>query len=124
MGKLFFGTQHRSLALFSFAAICTLGFAQPAMAQNELSSGARQVAEQVEDFYDLYRLQLQSVLKTRLIQEKEYIDEIVELVRNEEIPKSVVDQAWLWVRSKRPYTNAPFVYFQRVLRRLKPRRIS
>jgi len=76
---------------------------------NELRSG-------IKDIYELYERQLQSVLRTRLQEEEEFVTKIVDLVRTEKLPKNVVDRAWLWVRSNRNASRYPFVYFERVLR--------
>ena len=38
------------------------------------------------------------------------------LIQQDQWPKQLVDSSWQWVRTKRPGTNSPFVYFERVLR--------
>ncbi len=72
--------------------------------------------QKFRDFYEAYGAQLDSLVRARLDEEREFLDEIVELVRVGTLPKSVVDRAWLWVRSKRAYANYPFPYFEQVLR--------
>ena len=75
-----------------------------------------ELIKKLDDTWELYDRQLQAVLKTRLIEEKEFVARVVLLVQEEDIPKNLVDSAWLWVRGKRPGTKYPFVYFERVLR--------
>ncbi len=71
------------------------------------------------DFNDLtleeYEKQLNSILKTRLTEEKEFVRKVVKLVGLEKIPRKVVDTSFKWVLNKRPLTNNRFIYFQRVL---------
>ncbi|MGI9517461.1 MAG: hypothetical protein ACR2NP_10465 [Pirellulaceae bacterium] len=78
--------------------------------------GQEQLRSKLDDFYSAYETQLQAVLKTRLRAEENFVLEVVLQVQKEEIPKSLVDSAWIWVREKRPTTNHPFIYFERVLR--------
>ena len=83
--------------------------------QAENNTAVEQLTEATKDFFALYEKQLQAVLKTRLPEEKEYVSDVVDLVRAEKLPKSIVDRSWLWVRSNRPSTQYPFVYFERIL---------
>lgn len=71
---------------------------------------------QLDEKWVEYEKQLQSVLRTRLIEEKEFVARVILLVQKEQVPKKLLDSAWLWVRDKRPGTRYPFVYFERVLR--------
>jgi hypothetical protein len=66
--------------------------------------------------YEEYERLLQAVLKTRRDEEKRYIVQVVGLVRDGRLPKHLVDSCYLWVRSQRPNTDYPFVYFEKVLR--------
>ncbi len=63
-----------------------------------------------------YEQLLQAVNKTRFPEEKNFVLEVAVDVQEKRIPKTAVDAAWLWVRKKRPTTNYPFVYFERILR--------
>ena len=63
-----------------------------------------------------YERQLNAILKTRRDEEKEFVGKIVELVRLGQIPSRLVSTSYQWTRQKRPDTNYPFVYFERVLR--------
>lgn len=66
--------------------------------------------------FEKYEARLNAVLMTRRTVEKEYVAKIVKGVKDGEIPLNLVDQAWIWVRDKRPNTQYPFVYFARVLK--------
>lgn len=74
------------------------------------------LVEELEEKYQQYEQQLQSVLRTRLMEEKEFVARITLLIQQENLPKNLVDSAWLWVRKNRPGSAYPFVYFERVLR--------
>jgi hypothetical protein len=63
-----------------------------------------------------YERQLNALLKTRYDQEKEFVAKIVAQVRLGKIPSRLVSTSYSWVRNKRPDTNYPFVYFERVIR--------
>ncbi len=63
-----------------------------------------------------YEKRLNAILRTRLDAEKEFVKQVVQLVREEKLPRKLVDTSFKWVRNKRPDTNYPFVYFERVLR--------
>lgn len=89
---------------------------QGSQAANDELPSFRASDKRTRDFFEIYSQRLHSVLKTRLRQEQAFVDQVVELVEEGKIPKSVVDQAWLWVRSNRSASRYPFVYFERVLR--------
>lgn len=72
--------------------------------------------ERLDEGFQAYERQLQAVLRTRLLEEKEFIARVIFLVQEEGLPKNLVDSAWLWVRKNRAGTPYPFVYFERVLR--------
>lgn len=59
--------------------------------------------------------QLNSILKTRLNEEKLYIATIVKLVNDGKLPRKLINTSFKYVKNKRPYTKYPFVYFARVL---------
>lgn len=63
-----------------------------------------------------YEKRLNAILRTRLDAEKEFVKKVVQLVREEKLPRKLVDTSFKWVRNRRPDTNYPFVYFERVLR--------
>ena len=63
-----------------------------------------------------YERQLNAMLKTRHDEEKKFVNKIVGKVRLGKIPSRLVSTTYSWVRNKRPDTNYPFVYFERVIR--------
>lgn len=63
-----------------------------------------------------YERQLNALLKTRHDEEKKFVGQIVAQVRLGKIPSRLVSTSYSWVRNKRPDTNYPFVYFERVIR--------
>ena len=75
-----------------------------------------EIITKLEETWKEYAKQLQAVVKARLLEEREFVAQVALLVQQKKLPKSLVDSSWLWVRSNRPYTNSPFVYFERVLR--------
>lgn len=66
--------------------------------------------------FEEYERQLNAILRTRREEEKEFVARVVELIRTGEIPAKLVDTSYQWVRNKRPNTDYPFIYFERVLR--------
>ena len=65
---------------------------------------------------EAYEKQVNAILKTRLPAEKRFVAELVAEIGKKEIPKSLVDTSFKWVLNRRPNTNYPFVYFERVIR--------
>lgn len=63
-----------------------------------------------------YERQLNAMLKTRRDEEKIFVAEVINQIRLEKIPSKLVTTSFEWVRNKRPDTEYPFVYFERVLR--------
>jgi hypothetical protein len=63
-----------------------------------------------------YEQQLNAILKTRRNEEREFIAQIVSQVRQGKIPAQIVQTSFHWVHKKRPRTNFPFIYFEKVLR--------
>lgn len=63
-----------------------------------------------------YEQQLNALLKTRRQEEQDFISQVVRQVRQGKIPSRLVSTSYGWVRTKRPNTNYPFIYFERVLR--------
>ncbi|GEM_PF-604834 len=56
---------------------------------------------------------LHSGLRTRLPEEKEFVDHVVERVAENKLPLDLVLGTFLWARRRQPY---PFPYFERGLR--------
>ncbi|MEM9413735.1 MAG: hypothetical protein AAGA30_21685 [Planctomycetota bacterium] len=64
---------------------------------------------------DQLEIQLNAILKTRIPEEKTFISETIKLVRDEKLPRKLVNTSFKYVTKKRPLTKYPFVYFVRVL---------
>ena len=63
-----------------------------------------------------YEKQVNAILKTRLPAEKRFVTQLMTVIGKKEIPRSLVDTSFKWVLNRRPNTNYPFVYFERVIR--------
>ena len=55
-------------------------------------------------------------LKTRRDEERKFVKDIVLNVRAGKMPSKLIQTSFKWVQNKRPKTNFPFIYFERVLR--------
>ena len=66
--------------------------------------------------FEKYERQLNAILRTRLTEEKKFVEQLVDLVEQEKLPRTLLDRSHKWVRKRRPHTRYPFVYFERVLR--------
>jgi hypothetical protein len=74
-------------------------------------------SEPLDDaFFVQYETQLNAILKTRLDEEKEFVKEIVDQVKAENLSTRLINTSFKWVRNKRPNVKNSFVYFERVLR--------
>lgn len=92
-------------ALFSSVVIALL-----------LSLSPNAVAQEVDLRFERYEELLNGLLKTRRDEEKEFVAGVMAQVRAGTIPERLVETSYKWVLNKRPDTNYPFVYFERVLR--------
>jgi hypothetical protein len=63
-----------------------------------------------------YEARLNAILKTRRDEEKKFVSEVMALVRNGVLPERLIETSYKWVMNKRPGTDYPFIYFERVLR--------
>ncbi len=63
-----------------------------------------------------YERKLNAILRTRRDEEREFVARVVVQIREGNIPSKLVSTSFQWVRQKRPKTNYPFLYFERVLR--------
>lgn len=68
------------------------------------------------NYLEEYERQLNAILKTRRDEEKEFVAQVIQKVKEEKIPTYLVDTSFQWVRNRRPDTDYPFIYFERVLR--------
>lgn len=72
--------------------------------------------KQLDKVWIKYERQLRAVVEARLVEEREFVAQVTYLIQQDQLPKQLVDSSWQWVRTRRPGTNSPFVYFERVLR--------
>jgi hypothetical protein len=63
-----------------------------------------------------YERQLNAVLKTRRVEERQFIKSLVAEIGTGGVSTELVQTSFKWVRKKRPDTPVPFLYFERVLR--------
>ncbi len=66
--------------------------------------------------FEQYEQQLNAILKTRRTEERQFISDLVANVRAGKLPSKLIQTSFRWVQKKRPQTNFPFIYFERVLR--------
>ncbi len=86
-------------------------FAVPTTAQN-----VAQAINQTDTELDKYEQAINVRLRTFRNEEKQFISDVFDLVRQGRLPKDLVDRSFLWVQKKRPHSNLKFIYFERVLR--------
>ena len=55
-------------------------------------------------------------LKARLPREFQFIDRVVNMVQNNQLPLPLVQSTFLWARKKARFNRNPFWYFERGLR--------
>lgn len=76
-------------------------------------------SSQAQEFEDLnltqLETQLNAILKTRLPEERLYIAAILKLVKDDKLPRKLINTSFKYVRKKRALSHYPFVYFARVL---------
>ena len=73
-------------------------------------------AQEVELRFEQYEVLLNQILRTRRDEETAFVNVVIARVRDGSIPEKLVETSYKWVLNKRPNTNYPFVYFERVLR--------
>lgn len=105
-------TKHAGIQILLAAAIVIFSIS--------ISFGqTRQSFNESRDFSDLsleqYERQLNAILLTRLPEEKQYIADVVKLVRGNKLPRRMVDTSFKWVLNRRGNSKYPFVYFTVVL---------
>ena len=83
----------------------------PLIADSALRPHAAQAA-QVAGLRD----QLEKGLKARLPAEFAFLDRVVIMVERNELPRSLVDSSFLWVRKNKSHKNYLVPFFERVLR--------
>lgn len=65
------------------------------------------------------KIQLEKGLRARLPREFAFIDHVVGMVDNNQLPYDLVQSTFMWARAKKPY---PFPYFENGLRTRAARR--
>ena len=98
-------------ALFASSILLGLMVTPKSISADELS-GTNFTAEQFAEFEQ----QLNSLLRTRRQEERAFIAGVVQQVRLGRIPSRLISTSFGWVRTKRPGTKYPFIYFEKVLR--------
>jgi hypothetical protein len=63
-----------------------------------------------------YERQLNALLKTTREEEKQFVAAVILQIRAGKLPSKLVSTSYHWIQKKRPGTNYPFIYFERVLR--------
>ena len=72
--------------------------------------------ELTPELIEQYELKLNAILKTRTDQEKLFIAQLVDNMQQGTVPIKLVSTSFKWVQQKRPLSNYPFIYFEKVLR--------
>lgn len=111
--KLVFVMSLGTLVVFGF-----LGNEVAAQSSGFSSVRSRSASSRFSDEarFTEYERQLNAILKTRRDEERIFIGEVVQQVRDGKIPTKLVSTSFDWVRKKRPGTKYPFIYFEKVLR--------
>jgi len=73
-------------------------------------------AQEVDLRFAEYEELLNGILRTRRDEEKAFVAAVLDRVQDGSIPERLVETSYKWVLNKRPNTNYPFVYFERVIR--------
>jgi len=63
-----------------------------------------------------YERQLNSILRTRRVEERAFISQLVAQIEAGAVSTELVQTSFRWVKKKRPLTPFPFLYFERVVR--------
>ena len=98
-------------ALFAFSTLFGISAASQSAVADELSGTNFTPGQFIE-----YEQQLNALLKTRRQEEQDFIAQVVQQVRRGRIPSKLVSTSYGWIRTKRPGTKYPFIYFEKVLR--------
>ena len=93
-------------SLLVFLGLCPVAGAQ---AQAPSHEEAENVGVQVANL----KQQLEAGLRIQRPQDFAFIDRVVVMVKNKQLPMDMVKSTFVWARKKEPY---PFVYFERGLR--------
>ncbi len=105
--KLHFSIFMLTALLMTSTVTCGLAQTGPTTTASEKATTLR---------FEDYENRLNAMLKTRRDEEKKFVADVVQLVRDGDIPEKIVETSYKWVANKRPDTNYPFIFFERVLR--------
>jgi hypothetical protein len=108
--KHLFGFKYVTMWGLSSLLIGCLIFSQPAQA-DDFEPAAFNPAQCIE-----YERQLNAILLTRRDEEKVFVGRVVAQIKAGKLPSKLVQTSFQWVRKKRPNTDYPFIYFEKVLR--------
>ncbi|QEG22573.1 hypothetical protein [Mariniblastus fucicola] len=104
------------LAKTGFTIIAFCLFAIPTFGDSTVSAQTFEPENFTDKRFLQYEQQLNAILKTRRDEERKFVNEIVIKVREGKLPSKLVQTSFKWVQQKRPNTNFPFIYFEKVLR--------
>ena len=105
-------TSNFWIAALIVSSILLGGLVAPQPTSADELAGTNFTPEQFVEFEQ----QLNALLKTRRQEEQQFISGVVDQVRLGRIPSRLVSTSYGWVRTKRPGTKYPFIYFEKVLR--------
>ena len=81
-----------------------------------MAQGPLVAQDQTVNDLERYEASINVMLRTFRDEEKQYISDVFDLIRDGTLPKELVDRSLQWVRKNRWYSNYRFIYFERVLR--------
>ncbi len=87
-----------------------------ALAQDVTTTSETESSQETKLRFADYEERLNALLKTRRDEEKKFVSDVMKMVIEGELPERLIETSYKWVVNKRPDTNYPFIYFERVLR--------
>jgi protease II len=91
-------------------------FPQHSLAQSSADKNVLDPQKSNSNYFEEYERRLNAILKTRRDDEKVFVKQVVEKIKEDKLPVKLIDSSFEWVRNQRPGTDYPFYYFERVLR--------
>ncbi len=86
------------------------------LGQQPLTPPPAVAADEVELRFVDYERRLNAILRTRRPEEQKFVADLLQKVRQGEVPVPLMESSFMWVLNNRPDTAFPFIYFERVLR--------
>lgn len=112
--------QYKSIFRLTVPGLSLLFFTfingAPAWSQASSDRNVLDPRRESENQFVEFERRLNAILKTRRDEEKEFVGLVIEKVKADKLPIKLIDTSFEWVRNKRPDTEYPFYYFERVLR--------